>query len=68
MRFCNWDMTFANGQKRWLHCICKTKHGTVLPVNTYMEFCVVSPILEQTLHLSSFDSKDNARIEEIIKK
>jgi hypothetical protein len=32
-----------------------------------MEFCVVSPILEQTLRLSSFDSKGNARIEEIVK-
>jgi hypothetical protein len=32
-----------------------------------MEFCVVSPNLGTTLRLSSFDSKGNTRIEEIIK-
>jgi hypothetical protein len=47
----------ANGQKRWLPCLCKAKHGTILPVNTIYGFCVYLQILEQTLYLSSFDSK-----------
>jgi hypothetical protein len=50
--------------------ICKAKTKTVILwiyIDIYMNSMSVSPILEQTLHILSFDSKGNNRIEEIIR-
>ncbi len=50
--------------------LCKAKTKTVILwiyIDIYMNSMSVSPTLEQTLHILSFDSKGNNRIEEIIR-
>lgn len=45
----------------------KKCHPVNIYIDIYMNSMSVSPILEHALHLLSFDSKGNNRIEEIIR-